>query len=315
MRYIRFIILPLLLLSLSDCNTPAVSSKKPDKLYIASDFLNPEDSVFFHDFRKKEQIKVVILPMSTDSIVSHYHHFRYNSQFDMVLMKSVYSLDVLSKKEVLHTIDETHLLENKGLAAPDSDWIVLGIDPYVIGGLTEERGFQYNELTYGSKWKNELDELEFANFQAAVMFQFGRKNMKKSLAWLKKIEAHTLNSDDTITVVPYFLSRLSKVRSQGEPYVYPSQSQKFGAFYDGIGTGIVRHSSKHSAALSLIKYYSNIVYNQKLCNRLNVLPVQDPKELSLFSYQNNYPILFRCTPRNAVSLFRDLERIRKRIEE
>lgn len=317
MGIIRLVIFSLLLLSLTDCNTPSVTSKKPEKLYIASDFLTPEDSLMFNGFRKKEQVRVIILPMSTDSIVKHYRQFRYNSKFDMVFMRSTYSLDQLSSNGVLHVIDESYQWEEKGLVAPASDWIILGLDPYVIAGMDEQRGFQYNELTYGPKWKNELNDEEFASFQAAVMFQFGRKNISKSLAWLRKIDDRTLkatDANDSTGIVPYCLTRLSKAREEGMNYVYPSQSHKFGAFYDGMGVGITRHASAYSAALSFIRHYSNLVYNQRLCNRLHILPVQDPKDLSSYVYQNEYPMLFRCTPRAAAPHFRDLPKIRGRIE-
>lgn len=251
--------------------------------------------------------------MSTDSIISHYSHFQYNSKFDMVLMNSTYSLDMLSKNEVLHTIPEAFLWKNRSFVSPDLDWIILGIDPYVVGGVNSKKNFQYNELTYGKKWKRDLNEEEIASFQAAVLFQFGRKNLNKSLSWLEKIENQTINAKDTIEAAPYFLSRLSKVKAAGQPFVYPNQTKKFGVFYDGIGMGIIRHSSKYGVALLLIEYYSNLVFNQELCNKLNVLPVQNPNRLSLYSYQNDYPVLFRCTPQKTVPLFRDLNRIRKRI--
>ncbi|MBX2950031.1 MAG: hypothetical protein KF704_12195 [Crocinitomicaceae bacterium] len=313
MNRMVFAVVALILLSLHGCNTPVVESKKPKRLYIASDFLTPADSILFKDFKKRERIKIVILPMSVDSIVAHYNEKKYNSTFDLVLMKSTYALDFLAKNNVLHTIEETHTWENKGFVAPQSDWMILGLDPYVITGAEKNRGFQYNELTYGKKWKNELNQKEMAAFQASVLFQFGRKNMNKSLTWLEKIEGQTATPGDTVQTAPYVLSRLSHVQKDGKLFVYPNQSIKFGVFYDGVGVGIIRQASKYTAALSFISYYSNLVYNQKLCNRLHLLPVQNPNGMSSFSYQNDYPILFRCTPRDMVMQFRDLKRIRKRI--
>lgn len=314
MSYFRRIIFFFVLLSFWGCNTPVVPSEKSKKLYIASDFLRSEDSVFFKNFKKKEGINVVILSMSADSIISHYKKFRYNSKFDMVLISSTYSLDLLSKAEVLHTIPEKYRWEETGFVSPDSDWIILGIDPYVVGGLDAGRGFQYNELTFGKRWKQQLNQDEMASFQTSVLFQFGRKNLSKSLNWLEKIENQSIHHIDTVEVAPYFLSRLSKVKGTDSVYVYPNQTRKFGVFYDGVGAGIVRHGSKYTTSLVFVEYYLNIVHNQKLCNKLNILPVQNPKGLSAFSYQNEYPILFRCTPEKAVPLFRDLQRIRSRIQ-
>ena len=252
--------------------------------------------------------------MSTDSIVNHYEVFGYNSKFDLVLMKSVYSLDILSKNQILQPIIDSNNINDKGLVSPKNDWIALGLDPYVVTGLKEQRGFQYNELTFGDKWKNELTESDFALFQSSVMFQFGRKNIKKSLGWLQKIDNQTLTIEDTTTVVPYQLTKLSLIKRNDKTFVYPSQSQKFGAFYDAIGVGIVRHSSKYTVASKFIDFHQKLAHNQNLCNNFHVLPLQNPKNLSVYTYQNNYPFLFRCSPRKAVTNFRDLHKVRHRIE-
>lgn len=314
MSYIRGVIFYSFLLSLFSCNTPAVSSKKPKRIVVASDFLQAEDSIFFEGFNRKEEIKIVILPMETDSIIAHYNEHRYNSKFDIVLMGSTYALNELSNNNMLHPISEEHLLKNRKFVSRNNDWMILGVDPYIVAGDSLEKDLQYNELTYGKKWRKKLTDEEMTAFQASVLFQFGRKNMNKSLAWLTKIESQAIQDSDSIQqIAPYSLTRLSLARTDNQPFVYPSQSSRFGAFYDGIGMGIVRHSSKYTAALAFIDHYSNIVYNQRLCNKLDILPINNPNGLSAFEYQNDYPVLFRCEPKEAASLFRDLKRIRKRI--
>lgn len=303
----------LVLLLVYGCNSTILKSTKPKRIYIASDFLTRSDTTLFNDFRKKEQIKVVILPMSVDSIVAHYKQYKYNSKFDLVLLKTTQGLAILSKNNVLHPISESHLWENIGFVSPNSDWLSIGLDPYIATGLKERRAFQYNEFTYGLKWEKVLDDEEMTSFESSVMYQFGRNHLDKSVRWLKKLNSQIANPRDTLEHAPFYLTRLSKVKEGKEIYVYPNQIMKYGAFYDGIGVGIIRHSTKYTAALSFIQLYTKSLYNQKLCGRLHLLPVMNPEGKSPYAYQNNYPMLFRCSPRNAVSNFRDLKRIQNRI--
>lgn len=312
MRVLLLLVNIVLLLSFTGCNTPVVKSTKPKKLYIASNFLTEEDSTFFQGFAKKEQLKIIILPMTVDSITAHYKHYKYNSHFDLVVVQSTHNIHKLSQNEVLHTIEEAYLTEDKKLISPKSDWVTLGIDPYVVGGLGERKDFQYNELTYGNKWKNELNTDEFTSFQTSVLFQFGHKNLKKSISWLQTIDSQTRKDStmvqDSTFAPPHYLTLLSKIIPSGKPYVFPSQSEKFGAFYDVVTVGIVRHSSNYTTGLNFIKHYvDNLVFNQRLCTKLNILPVQNPKGHSSFEYQNEYPILFRCGPRDATKFIKSLK--------
>lgn len=303
----------LISLILTACNTTALESGKPNSLCIASDFLTPADTVFFKGFQKKKGIKIYIRPLSADSIISHFKAYGYNSQFDMVLLQSTIHLHQLSENQLLHPITESEILKHEKFIAPKNDWMVLGLDPYVITDTVPHRSFQYNDLTYGKKWKNELNDDEMAMFQAAVLFQFGRKNIQKSFSWLEKINQQTATGKDSVAVASYALSRLSKIHSEKQLFIYPNQTSNHGVFYDGVGVGIIRHSSKYVAATSFIDYYTNIVFNQKLCNNLHILPLTNPNGMSKFSYQNDYPMLFRCTPRLAVGQIRNVERIRKRL--
>lgn len=311
-RFIGLLLGLVLLLSYS-CNSSILKSTKPKRIYIASDFLTRSDSTLFNDFSREENIKVVILPLSVDSIVAHYKQYNYNSKFDLVLLKTTQGINILSKKEVLHPISSSHLWEDKGFVSPNLDWITIGLDPYVAAGLKEIRTFQYNEFTYGLKWRKVLEDDEMISFESSVMYQFGRSHLNKSVSWLKKITSQVASPTDTLEQAPFYLTRLSKLKEGKENYVYPNQIIKYGVFYDGISLGVIRHSAKYTAAMSFIQLYTKDLYNQKLCGRLHLLPVLNPEGKSPYAYQNKYPILFRCSPRKAVPNFRDLKRIQNRI--
>ena len=74
-------------------------------------------------------------------------------------------MDTNKKMSIDDRINITCALDNLGKgasgAAIESMNIVLGLDPYVVTGLQEQRGFQYNELTFGDRVLGEVENNSF----------------------------------------------------------------------------------------------------------------------------------------------------------
>lgn len=300
-------------LALFSCNTKNVPSTTPKKLVLASDFLSRKDSILFNGFKNKSGIQIIIVPMTVDSILKHQEQYSFNSKIDMVMLKSLFGTHQLAEKNYLHPFESYEEIQSKEFRSVNNDWVAIGLDPYVVTGVQENQTFQYNELTYGEKWTKQLNQNEMAAFQAAVLYQFGRHNRKKSLNWLEKLESQSTSKKDSTSQSTHYLTKLSEALQSKKRFCYPNQSKKFGVFYDAITFGIIKHGSKAIFAKQFGTYYLNLVHNQVLCNQLNVLPTIDPNGNSTFSYQNNYPILFRCTPSATVLQFRDLQRLQSRL--
>jgi len=313
-RILRFLGFGICLL-LFACNSTNVPSKTPKKLVLASDFLERKDSTLFKGFKTKTGIRIVIVPMTVDSILKHQEAFGYNSKIDMVLMKSLYGINQLAEKKQLHPFDSYEEMQVKEYRSIDNDWVAFGIDPYVIAGVADNQEFQYNELTYGERWEKHLIPTELKSFQAAVLYQFGRNNREKSLKWLEKLDSQSTTLNDSLTKASYYLTKLSDAIATKKSYCYPNQSKKFGVFYDAVSFGIIRHGSNAMFANEFANYHLNLVHSQVLCNQLNILPTIDPKGNSSYDYQNKYPLLFRCTPSETVLQFRDLQRLQTRLEQ
>src|SRR5690606_35487537 len=201
------------------------------------------------------------------------------------------------------------------IRSPKNDWIVLSFDPYVLQQADSGAVIStYNELTYGPKWDPVLTGDEQAAFEASVLHQFGRSGRVKSYTWLESMYRQmdgTVN--DSLGHSGFKLNRFSKLQLETQRFTVPNQVRG-GTFYDGIGIGALRHSRNYTIVSELITYYLNPHYNQKLAGRLQTFPIESPKGRADISWQNDYPIFFRCSPNQCVRHYRDLERVRKKYE-
>lgn len=303
---------------LASCNTPEAPTRNFKRLTIASDFLTPADTIAFSGFKKSHHIRIIIKNMSYDSILAHFQNRGYNTEFDMVFMSNLYDLDQLSKSNVLHRINDRDLVENPTFFSWDKQWMILGIDPYVITDLNEMRDFQYSELSHGRKWTTDLTPKEMATFKASIFSQYG-KTKEKTTRWITKMESQiielndSIKQNDSLFQQPFRLTRLSHIDLEKDTYIFPSQSQKFGAFADGVGVGIIRHASKYSLGIEFMNYYKNAIFNQNLCNQLQLLPTSNPNRTSKYVYQNNYPILYRVNLNEIALLFGQFETMQQKI--
>ena len=315
--FVKYLFIFCLLFTLGSCSIPEVKTSKKSYLVLASDFLYAKDSSLFANFEKQSNIKVKIKHLSADSILSHYKLNTYNSKFDGVLMYSSYTLNRFSKAKLLHPLPNRITDIPNGAKSPKDDWFVFGIDPYVFDfGKNEISANTYNELTTNLKWKPTLTKDESAAFFASVIHQFGRSNLPKSMNWLRSMQDHsvwTTNVNDTVQSANFTLSRHSKVYNKKTNFIIPNQG-RLGAFYDGIGIAIVKHSAKYTEISVLMNYLLNPHFNQAITGKLFVFPYENPKSRSDFKFQNDYPTFFRCAPKEAAEEYRDMERILNKLD-
>lgn len=313
--FVKYLSLIFILLLVGSCSIPEAQAPKKSTIILASDFLYAKDSILFANFEKQQNIKVKIKHLTADSILAHYTFYEYNSKFDGVLMYSTYTLNKLSIAHILHPLSKELIDAPKGAKSPNNDWIVFGLDPFVIDfGTDNTRNYAYNEFTHGFKWEPNLTKDESAAFFASVLHQFGRKNMYKSMTWMRSMKDHMYwTASDTLPKANFTLTRFSKAQKEYTNFVVPSQG-RFGVFYDGIGTGIIKHSAKYSEITKLQLYLLNSFNNQALTGKLFIFPLENPKSHSDFKYQNDYPTFFRCSPNEASKEYRDLERILNKLD-
>lgn len=314
--FVKFFACILIIIGLSSCSVPEVTTTSKSTVTLASDFLYAKDSLLFANFEKQQNIKIKIKHLSADSILAHYKHYKYNSQFDGVLLYSTYTLNRLSQAKVLHPLSKELEDAPQGAKSPNNDWLAFGLDPYVIDfGKHETKNIAYNELTHDVKWDPVLTKEESAAFFASVLHQFGRNNMHKSLKWLQEMKNQMYWSpmNDTLPKANFTLTRFSKAQKKYHHFILPTQG-RIGVFYDGVGIASVRHSKKYASITQLQSYLLQSFNNQAITGKLFLFPINNPNGHSDFKFQNDYPTFFRCTPNETAKEYRDLERVLRKLD-
>lgn len=315
MKSSHFFFIAFLLQLVIGCQIETAAPPKKMTLRIASTFLEAKDSVLFKSFAKSEKIAIQIVPISLDSIRKDLQNDPYNNGFDLVLLNSSFELHALSKRNLLQEIPELFKDYNPQYKSSKNDWITIGLDPYILSAGDSNEVIQtYNDLIYGNQWKQHLDFNDRTAFYASILRQFGKGNRSKAINWIQKMQEKTDDTmRDSVSFSTYYLDKHSNTKNSKHEFVIPHQS-KSGAFYDIIGIGIPKQSTAYGTILNLLEFYHHPTHNQRLNAKLNTFPIENPDKMSEFEYQNDYPILFRCSPLQATQQYNELLKISNRLK-
>lgn len=310
----RFAFLSLVIL-FGSCSIDEVVTPEKGYLVIASDFLEAKDSILFRNFSEQKKVVVKIKHLNTDSILSHFKQFKYNSQFDAVLLKSSYNLYRLSNAGVLNKLPAKIDIHARNISKKHT-WLAIGFDPYVLDfedSLAVE--LNYSELTEHKKWRPILTNNELIPFYATVIEVFGRKKMNQASDFITKMESlQEYTKKDSLKVALYSLNMFSISHKTRNQYSFPNQSST-GVYYDCIGFGIISHSKRYSENELLINYMVRQHNNQGIAGKLHVFPLVDPNGRADFEYQNAYPKISAESPINSAIHIRHVIRILKKIKK
>lgn len=301
------------------CQVDYATTKKIKQLNIASDILTKEDELLFKDFEKKHHLKIQIINLSIEEIIKQFKQKKYNTNIDLIITQSINGIEQIDNANMLHTIKDEILWEENKYNSSRKSWMAIGFNPYIISGKNIKSSMQYNVFAYGPRWVEKLNQNELQIFKASIYSQFRKKYKSKYIKWISMFEEKSItlqNKDDSLSyqrlisdstqIATYYLNLLSHAIQQNENYAYPSQSIDLGCFYDAFCVGIIKHDSKYLTSLKFIQFYKNIYNNQKLCNALHILPIENPKKLSSFDYQNNYPILHHSNPQKSAENLKNI---------
>ena len=122
------------------------------------------------------------------------------------------------------------------------------------------------------------------------------------------------NKKDSLKLALYTLNKFSISHKTLNQYSFPNQDGS-GVFYDCIGLGIVSHSTHFEECTTLINYLVRQHNNQGFTGKISVFPLVNPNGRADYSYQNNYPKLANCPPREVAKQFRNVHRILKKINK
>ena len=181
----------LLLLLFSGCRLEDADSKNTTELIIASDFLKPKDTVLFQTFSEVNHIHVKIKFLPTDSIKNSLHKDGFNSNFDLIFVKSLQSVKDL-KSITFHHLSKNTIKESlfNFRAFQNNSWFAIGTDPYVFSTVpdTLEVPTSYRDLSQKFNYSS-INPSENAVLLAHVKYLTKKKPSYYSM-WKKSFEGN-----------------------------------------------------------------------------------------------------------------------------
>lgn len=273
-RALGLLLIALVLITSCRIETAKPSSKR--QLIIASDYLTEKDSVLFKDFSKKSNVKVRIVSMETDKIIGTIRNNGTNSEIDLIMVKSLYDVYKLDKREILHPINYSDELSSEILAISSRKYHFagFGIDPYVFAVEPGQHDVikTYADLTR-FEFINTLDRNEIAPMLSPVLRKMQKAQANQWIMQFMNKSIFTEELTDSLVVGKTILTTYSnfhnRVKSDslfmGKSIIFPNK-RTTGTFYSIRTFCIVDQAQNYTEADAFIKFYSE-PKNNKAINR------------------------------------------------
>ncbi|MEJ6777512.1 MAG: hypothetical protein QNK85_09360 [Crocinitomicaceae bacterium] len=276
------------LLMLASCSTETAQPYKARELIIASDYLEAKDTLLFRAFAKKNAIRILIYTLTSDKIISTIRNKAANSGIDLVMLKSLYDVSKLNKREILHHIDLT--VKKSQEAIHYSSWkynyVGFGIDPYIIAfELNSDNKVKiYNDLTRFYH----INKLESNHYPPMLAPILKKLNKARGNQWIKDCLDHSISKpipgdsllNDSLflrlpvltTLSDFKLNKDSNHLYKNKSFLLPNERSK-GTFYNLRSIAIVNQASNYTIALDFIGFCLDEKNNVKLNDALNTYSI------------------------------------------
>lgn len=199
---------------LAGCSIEEANKGNKNELIIASDFLKSKDSILFRKFSKANNIRVKIRFISSDSIQKSLRKDGFNSDFDLVFVKSLLSVKDL-KSIKFHHLSQNIIKESltNFQSFQNNSWFAIGLDPYVFSYIpdTLDVPTSYKHLTKNFNYTS-LNPVENAVLLAHVK-HLTKKNPSYYSSWKKSFEGNYIPFNpraDSLPSKQFFLLKWSQ---------------------------------------------------------------------------------------------------------
>lgn len=217
--FFRFVWLKLIVVFLfASCGLETAKPDYQSDLVIASNFLQPKDTIHYKGFEKRTGINVKILNLSADSIQKILKSKGYNSKIDLVFLNSlsaVKDVETCFFHKFQYNVAKNELSFYKPIL--ENKWLVAGIDPYVFSYFQDstDRLTNYNQLTKGFLWatpnENNLDI-----FFAHIKYNLRKNNKNGFREWKQNFKRNQVIYDegtDSLASIQFLFSKESDIKS------------------------------------------------------------------------------------------------------
>jgi ABC-type Fe3+ transport system substrate-binding protein len=306
---------------LTSCGIETAKPFTKQHLFIASDCLDFTDTVLFNGFEKFKHIEVHIRRFTPDSLKNILKDEGYNTEFDAVILSSVYDMDQLNKAGLLQKLKDESFPENLPIKfrSASRKFCGIGVDPYVI--LTEDDSLSkvrsYKDLTSKTKWCTDLNgQSDWFPFYAAIAQKIDPKEKYNAIDWIGHFlrnKDKEFGESDSTTYCRTILTRYSHFRSnqvfktkefKDHRIIFPNQ-RSGGCYFNMPCYAVIKQARNYSNAIEFMRYLLLEPVNKRLNFRLSMFPVIKETNSSI-SYQN---IRFKKYAVSPVRLTSNYERL------
>lgn len=296
---------------IQSCQVSTAKVEANKKLVIVSDYLTDSDSLLFEDFIKKEKVNLLIINKTANGIIGNFRNNSFNTGFDIIMLKSLYNVNRLSKKNYFHSIDELadEFPEHRNFLSLEHDFIGFGVNPFIIAYNPDSTLWHrtYSDLKTHPFYTLMSDE-EMAPMLAGIM---SKMNKVKSYNWMRKFKNQQLkpNPYAKINALLTTLSEYKQLDLNDSIFknltaiYYPNQSAN-GAFYNLNTFAIVNQAENYTTANKFIQYYMSEKHNRKLNIAIGTIPIHDA---------HKSPRLYNVRPEELLQYYSMTERILTKI--
>ena len=304
----------------SACTIEVARPSKKQEIVIASDCLESKDVILFQSFEKTFGIQVKIHHVSAESIKQLLLNEGVETEIDVVILASTYSMYLLDNSNLLHVLKKEKFPKQleKNFRSKKSTWAGIGIDPYVVAVSkdTSNKIVEYKDLLEKSNTFYSLQTADFWNpFYASIAQRMGKKNKRNSADWIKKMRENAkefISMNDTIASNSIFFSSYSVLNLKKDKklkLIFPNQLTG-GSYYNMACFGIVKQARNYENSIVFFRYLLNESVNKRLNNLWKKFPVVSSKKSS-FSYQNSVFRKFGTSPVFLTSYYNGIPKILK----
>jgi hypothetical protein len=275
----------LLAVFMQRCTLEEASIPSERELYIASDYLQAEDSILFEKFARQHGIRIHIEQLDAQVIYQQLHKDGPQSEIDLILLESEFDVHRLAVAELLQPWPKDFTLPGylEKYTSVRYHFVGFAMDPYVITAAAGSPPIKtYNDLIHHD-FSDELSEADRINLLAPI----SRKMDKgKAETWINAYSAHgkipSSGRDTIITALPRLMKRsayyaLPRDTSASEKAAMRIlTSGKYGSFYNLRTFCIAQQCSNYAEALVFAEYFLKSEKNQFLCEKMHLVPATNP---------------------------------------
>ena len=282
----------------SACSIETARTLGEKELVILSDYLEVKDTILFSKFSKNKNVSIKIVNIESDKIVGLTRNNGFNTEGDIIMVKSLFDINRLNQRDILHNIDFSEELSD--IEHDQSNWsrnfMAYGYDPFVFANSKYALLNTYADLKR-IRFVSNVSKRNLPVVLSPVIKKFSKTQANK---WVRQFLNNRLSldslsriQDDSIRLTFPILTTYSDFKSNKDSTLnYKNRRLKMshnsskGTFYNLRTIGIIKNAQNFSTAKEFSIFYLKKNNNIALNKKLSSVAIYNP-ELLFKRYKTN----------------------------